>query len=99
MLPALHLQLLKPVEHQLLGDGLQYEGAFRCLDVEGALLGLQWVGEGGAAELHPAQRGHILRRAVVEQLVLLVLVGEPALLPGSQRTPLLLQIPTQFGFN
>lgn len=76
---------------------LEYEGAFRCLNVEGAALSLQRVGEGGAAELHPAEWCHILRRAVVEQLVLLLLVGEPALLPGPQRPPLLLQEAAQFG--
>lgn len=78
---------------------LEYEGAFRCLDVEGAPLSFQRIGEGGAAELHPAEWRHILWRAVVKQLVLLLLVGKPALLPGPQGSPLLLQEATQFGLT
>lgn len=75
---------------------LECKGAFRCPDVEGAPLSLQCVGEGGAAELHLAEWHYILRSAIVEQLVLLLLVGKPALLPGSQGPPLLLQEATQF---
>lgn len=78
---------------------LEYEGAFGGLDVEGALFSLQRVGEGGAAELHPAEWRDILWRAVVEQLVLLLFVGEPALFPGPQGPPLLLQEATQFGLT
>lgn len=78
---------------------LEYKGAFRCPDVEGAPLGSQWICEGGTVELHLAKRRHILRRAVVEQLVLLLLVGEPTLLPGLQGPPLLLKEAAQFGLT
>lgn len=39
---------------------LEDEGAFGRLDVEGAALGVQRTGEGGAAQSDPAQRRHIL---------------------------------------
>lgn len=67
--------------------------------MEGARLSLQRIREGGTAELDPAQRHHVLRRSVVEQLVLPVLMREPAQLPDLQRPPLLQQEPTQFGLT
>lgn len=56
-----------------------------------AAVGLQQGAEGGAAEPDPAQRGLVLWPAIVQQLVPLLLVAEPAPLPGLQRTTKLQQ--------
>lgn len=83
VLPAFELQLLQPIEHQLLVQCLEGEGALGGVDVEtAAAVGLQQGPEGGAAEPDPAQRGLVLWPAVVQQLVPLLLVAEPAQLPG-----------------
>lgn len=70
------------------------------MDVEAvAALDLQQGAEGGAAEPYLAQWGQVLGPAVVQQLVPLLLVAEPALLPGLQRTTELQQEATQPGLT
>lgn len=79
---------------------LEGEGALGGVDVEAAAaVGLQQGAEGGAAEADPAQWGLVLRPAVVQQLVPLLLVAEPAPLPGLQRTTELQQEATQPGLT
>lgn len=124
VLPAFDLQLLQPVEHQVLilslcrwhkgqvkwglAEGppgtqvgasyLEGEGALGSMDVEAAAaVVVQQGAEGGAAKPDLAQRGQVLWPAVVQQLVPLHLVAEPALLPGLQRTTELQQETTQLG--